>query len=415
MIPPSVYPADPGTWLTAGFLAVLGTAGLHAQEVVDLPAEDRIISADFELVFRIGSAEAEAEWEQFTAIRHMGFDGAGNLRMMDAPGPEPGTRIVIVDATGRHVGKFGRHGDGPGEFGMPLWMAVWPDGGMLVEDIMRRGYHVFGPAGDFERLVREELGRNMRSGRTGTRTLFGGSWDDPADEGRPILRFDLSSDEVSSRTLVDAWTPRRTSEGRNGTVTDQEDLVKREWGFEPALLLDALPSGGIAFSDSSAYAIKVTDPSGAISRVIRRPILPVPVTEEIRRAERERRLEAGRNRTVTVRGEPGPEALAMMNSLLAAQEAEVENMRFFPEMPVIESLRATWEGTLWVQRSTEPGANEPGPIDVITPDGRYIGTFPRGHLAMPDAFGPDGLVAFIETDELDVPVITVRRIPAAIR
>ncbi|MDE2652958.1 MAG: hypothetical protein OXI71_03995 [Gemmatimonadota bacterium] len=415
MRPQRASTMHPTPWLAAGFLAMLPTAGLQAQEVVDLPAEDRTISVDFEVVFRIGSAEAEADWEQFTSIRHLGFDGAGNLRMLDAPGPEPGTRIVIVDATGRLVNEFGRHGDGPGEFGMPMSMVVWPDGALLVEDIMRMGYHVFDPAGDFDRLVRKELGRNMRPARTGSRALLGSSWDDPAGGRRPIIRFDLSSDEVNSRPLVHAWTPRSTNEGRVDGATEVEDLVSSEWGFEPELLLDALPSGAIAFSDSSAYAIKVTDSSGEISRVIRRPIQPMPVTEAIRRAERERRLEATRNRPVTGSGEPNPAALAMINSFLAAQEAEVESMRFFPEVPVIESLRATWEGTLWVQRSTEPGAGEPGPIDLITPDGRYIGTIPQGRLAMPDAFGPGGLIAFIEKDEFDVPVITVRRIPAAIR
>ena len=63
----------------------------------------------------------------------------------------------------------------------------------------------------------------------------------------------------------------------------------------------------------------------------------------------------------------------------------------------------------------EPGATLPGPIDVIGSEGRYSGTFPVGQLEMPDACGPDGLVAFIETDEFDVPVITVRRLPSPIR
>lgn len=413
-------------WVAGGLAAVLGATGVRAQQVIDLPAEDRVLSADFELVYRIGSADAEAEWELFTAIRHLGFDGAGNLRMLDAPGPEPGTRIVIVDAAGRYVSEFGRHGDGPGEFGMPAQLVVWPDGTMLVQDILRMGYHVFGPGGDFARLIRDQLGRDMRPERTGDRALVGGSWDDPAGGGRPILRFDLSSGGASSHTLMNAWTPRGAGESRDGADAGrvrihipvpgaQEVVGDGEWGFEPALLVDALPTGGIVFSDSTAYAIKVTDPPGSVSHVIRRSIQPMPVTEEIRRAERERRLEDFRNMKATVTGEPSPEALAMINLVLADREAEVENMRFFPEVPVIESLQVTWEGTLWVQRSTEPGADEPGPIDLIAPDRRYIGTLARGHLAMPDAFGPAGLVAFIEKDEFDVPVITVRRIPAAIR
>ena len=55
---------------------------------------------------------------------------------------------------------------------------------------------------------------------------------------------------------------------------------------------------------------------------------------------------------------------------------------------------------------------------MIAPDGRYLGTLETGTAVlpdMPDAFGPDGLVAFIATDEFDVPVITVWRLPPAIR
>ncbi len=90
-------------------------------------------------------------------------------------------------------------------------------------------------------------------------------------------------------------------------------------------------------------------------------------------------------------------------------------MQFHSEVPVIAAVRVTWDGILWVERSTEPGNNEPGPIDVLVPDGRYVGTFPAGRLEMPDAFGPDGLAAFVEADEFDVPVITVRRLPRQVR
>lgn len=34
---------------------------------------------------------------------------------------------------------------------------------------------------------------------------------------------------------------------------------------------------------------------------------------------------------------------------------------------------------------------------------------------MPDAFGPDGLAAFIELDEFDVPSVVVRRLPVEVR
>ena len=139
-------------------------------------------------------------------------------------------------------------------------------------------------------------------------------------------------------------------------------------------------------------------------------------SERMKHAERERRLKEESNRQATaLEGDPPPQILSMINRYLEAQRARVENMQFYPEVPVVAAVRVTGEGTLWIERSVEPGASEPGPTDVIAPDGRYIGTFPAGRLAMPDAFGPDGLVAFIETDKFDVPVITVRRLPQQIR
>lgn len=327
--------------------------------------------------------------------------------------PLGSARIVVVDPEGGLVTEFGRSGDGPGEFRAPRQMIVWPDGSTLVEDIMHMGYHVFAPGGRFERMLRTELGSDMRPERRGTRSVVGGSWEASMDN-RPIVRFDLSSDEVSKHTLVAAWAPRQ-AEARSHEAEDIDDLLRAEWGFEPELLFDALPSGGVAFSDSSAYAIKITEPSGAVSRILRRPIRPLPATETLRRAERERRLERLRNRPGSVTGNPGPEDMAFMNALLEGQLREVENMQFYSEVPVVAAIQTTWEGTLWIQRSAVSGAEEPGLIDVLTPDGRYLGTLAPDVVSMPEAFGPGGLVAFVDTDEFDVPVITVRRLPSAIR
>ncbi len=44
-----------------------------------------------------------------------------------------------------------------------------------------------------------------------------------------------------------------------------------------------------------------------------------------------------------------------------------------------------------------------------------MGTFAAGAPGMPAAFGPDGLVAFWELDELDVPTIVVKRLPEEVR
>ena len=55
-----------------------------------------------------------------------------------------------------------------------------------------------------------------------------------------------------------------------------------------------------------------------------------------------------------------------------------------------------------------------GPIDIPTPNGRYVGNIDE-RLRMADEFGPDGLVVFIEKDEFDIPVIVVKRLPPEVR
>ena len=399
-----------GTLLPGWFVAALGAVGLQAQEVVHLPAEDLPLRPDLELVYRIGSAGAESEWQQFSTIQHIAFDAAGNLYLMDSSGKFLAIpRIVVVDAAGGLVTEFGRAGDGPGEFRGVSRMAVWPDGRILVEDLRRLAYHVFGPDGKFERMVRVargNLGITMRypllTDRTGAPTLVG-----PAE--RSILRADLSSEEMREDVLLEAWDPRdaRASSAPDGPLSS--DGV---WGFEPDLLVAVLPSGGLAFSDSSAYAVKITDRTGSRLHTLRRPVTPRLATEAMRRAERQRRLEAI---TVSSSGAPSPDGEAWLRSVADSRAAAIENMRFFAEVPVIASLRATWNGGLWVQRTGEPDPSEPGPIDVLAPDGRYVGSLDPGQPGMPHAFGPDGLVAFVETDDLDVPVITVWRLPTEIR
>ena len=114
----------------------------------------------------------------------------------------------------------------------------------------------------------------------------------------------------------------------------------------------------------------------------------------------------------------------------------LDQTEFYSEIPTIDGLRATWDGTLWVLRTPENGFpweenesadvfpigeaflqldREPAPIDVVSADGRYVGTFPAGVTAMPVAFGPGGLAAFVELDEHGVQTVVVRRLPQEVR
>ncbi|MYC17494.1 MAG: hypothetical protein F4X67_02655 [Gemmatimonadales bacterium] len=212
-------------------------------------------------------------------------------------------------------------------------------------------------------------------------------------------------------------------------------------GFVPDLVFDVLPGGGVAYSDSSAYAIKIQPAPGAPVRVVGRPLHPEPVTESLRERARARMLEAlEASVTGQVNGQSfddlppdlRAQVAAMVEELVAGMRDAAANASFMPEVPIVRELRTTWEGAIWVQRwgsdplaqidvqvapSGEAPEGEPaaaGWIDVFSPEGEYMGTLSLEDTPMPDAFGPDGVVAFVETDEFDVPTIILRRLPANI-
>lgn len=391
--------------------AVAATAGaVFAQEIIELPAEDRWLEADFEEVYRVGAADGEP-WEEFGRIRQLGFDGSGNLYVFDSVAG----RIVVVGPDGGFVREFGRRGEGPGEFQVALAMAVMADGRVVVADARHRAYLIFDETGEYERHVR--FGGDpgvavvpwMWPARGGESVVVGARIAGLAASGgvpefnnpptRPVSRLILTGDDVVRETIAEGWQPRR----------DETDDRR---AFEPELWLGPLPDGSVAFSDSSAYAIKIASMEAGVARILTRPLAPEPVTERMERAERNRRLEeVGRGPGSVTRTAGG---LQIVGSGGGDRWVEmIESMEFFGEVPVISRLRTSWNGRIWVlRRGNEP--HEGGPIDILTPDGRYLGSYRTGTVRLPSAFGPDGLAAFIERDELDIETIVVKRLPPAV-
>ena len=420
------------------------------QEVVDLPVKDRLLTADFVEVFRVG--DGTGAWQEFTNVTGLGFDAGGNLHIANAPG-HGDVEGVIVSPRGELVATFGRMGDGPGEFRSVGAMVALADGRVVVSDVGHGGYHIFGSEGEFERLVRfpgglpslnpvlraywrvDERARILRADRSGnllsrmartTRVSESESTGavisarGEAVEGpRQVERILLDGDEARTEIVVTGWNPPGPT---------------RLVAFAPKFLFDALPGGGVAYSDSSAYAIKIADPAGKVVRLLRRAFEARPVTDDIRRDYTRRRIDASHSAlSVELERHKGLVREMLERAASAPRELResliediIENVQFYPEIPLVDDLRATWEGTLWVLRTPEDGypsesvglgrlAGSPAPIDVVTSGGRYVGTFPALVAAMPIAFGPDGLVAFVEIDEFDVPTVIVKRLPHEVR
>ena len=414
-------------------------APVHAQEIIELPAEDRGFDADFEEVYRVGSIDGPA-WQYFGRIIDAAFDGAGNLYLLDIDA----VTVVVVDQAGDFARTIGQSGNGPGEFDFPRHLAVMKDGRVVVSDVPRhRAFQIYASDGTFDRNVR--VGDDLL-GIAGD-IYPGGGQDDavvlsgylasiesmrPADlepppGRRPIIRFGLEGDEAVREAVIWAWAPPSAGvvEFRlGGRTISTEGQAPPPRTFDPPLLVGTLPGGGVAFSDSSAYAIKILEPDGSVSRVLTRPLHPVPVTDRLIEAEIQRQIDeeaamaeadANRPRTImnartgeTVQGTLSRE---MRQSAMRSRRVFLEALPAADEVPVVRDLRTTWDREIWVRRRARDLLSD-GPIDVLTPDGHYLGSY-SAETAMPDAFGPNGLAAFLETGELGESIVVVRRIPVS--
>lgn len=386
-----------GSALVACAIQLAGVPPVGAQEVIELPAEDRWLGADFEELYRVGSMQGD-RWDTFGRVGAVAFDATGNLYVLDTPA----AGISVVDLEGNLVRRFGRVGEGPGEFvgdaAPMLDLAILHDQRIAVFDAGRRAFVLFGPEGDFERNVpfggaHWVIIPGLQADPGAESVISTGAvrhFDAPEFSHRPVMRYVLSGDEVLHDTVAMGWKPPGDPEA-----------------FAPVLRAGVLPGGGVAFTDSSGYAIKITASEGGVDRVLTRPFRPVPVTEGLKAAYLERELEA-----LQASGERASDP--MQQAMADFRRGQLEAMEYYPEVPVVRSLQTSPQGTIWVRRTgDEPDSN--GPIDLITADGRYLGSFALGATNLPSAFGPDGLVAFVERNDLDVQTVVVRRLPPELR
>ncbi len=388
-------------------------------------------------LFSVGGFDAP-QWAEFGRVAGLGFDADGNLFVLDGQT----STITHISPTGEFVKTIGGAGEGPGELNQPLAMSVLPDGRLAITDIGHRGFVMFDrdgtwlenvsvdlageglPTGDMHPLpggglvssggIRMSMSSGPGGGRNSVSVSMGGP-----PEGRPIHRFTLESDVAGSDAFM-AWDPPEPPEGGESEMTGgdasntMQIRMSRLQAFEPGLSFGVLPDGRLVVSDSSAYNLKLVDPTtGMVQSTLGRPISPTVADEGIQQLERDRQLaeaqESSGPRMFTVGGGGGGMSFDQ-DAMRRMMEDRVESMVFYPEIPIIEALAVDSEGRIWVQRSSNvPG--EDGPTDLITADGRYLGTFDPDGMRIPDALGPNGLIAIIETDEFDIPTIKVMRLP----
>lgn len=392
----------------------------RCQERIDLPGEDQAMAAQLTDVFSIGALDGE-EWETFSDISSIAFDREGNLLVLD----RGNQRVVKVDGTGELLAEMGGAGEGPGEFSAPSALSVLPDGTIVVFDIRKRGFSIFHPDGTFSHTVPLSGGYDALPGRGMTAHPSGGvvstgmtmvrvsregtetSGDSPT---RPIYRF--SMDDGSWEAMFRAWRPAGSGPPKITPRSGGVAVVYAGAGervFEADLHYGILPDGSLVVVDSVTYAVKVVGEDGTIRRTLARPIEPREVTRRDEEREQARRMEdlaTGGGSSISLSGSGG---VSRAVPSAEARRSIAENLEFADEIPVIQGLAVDAEGHIWVERCGRE-VGEGGPIDLLAGGGEYLGTLDRDEVRIPDAFGPGGLVAFIEVDELDVPRIEVKRL-----
>ena len=398
---------------------LVATLSILLLSCVDGPAADAStdvpLAPTTEDVYTVGEYAGE-DWENFTRVGKVAFDASGNLHILD---PEA-MRIVVVDQDGNLLREIGGQGEGPGELSHPYGFEILRDGRIVIYDFPRT-WQLYDPQGAFL----EDITFDVFAGAPGSPLIARPDGRIVTRGGVRMARLDQESEEVEDPHLRDidlftlgdsgkevlyrAWNLEPTEPDEELVAEDEEGRramsveMTRMRAFEPGLHLGMLSDGRLAVVDSMGYRVKLIGVDGTVVGAVERPIAPEPVTEAIMAAERERRREAFEEL-----GELHMAGLALVEGLReqmrASQLAQVDNMVFTEVIPVIAGMAVGAGDLIWVER-TGAGGDGPGPIDVLTADGGYVGTLPADGPRIPDAFGPDGLAAYIERGEFEVPVV----------
>jgi hypothetical protein len=410
--------------LLAAALLALDAGGARAQgPIVRLPEADRALAGTAPQVFAIGKAEG-AEHEMFGVVAGVAFDAAENLYVLD----RQQARVMVYDRTGRYLRQIGRQGEGPGELMVPMQIAMSGDGTLIVTDLGRDAYSLFRPDGTFVRNVRFGGWTPAMSASTWhpTGAMVGTFRPRPSEELRagqpmitnqstPVMAFSLASGEA--RRVFEVPALQRVEQRNESTRPGETRVMFRisaPPAFTPAVLHGVLPNGTIALSFTSGYTVRIVDLNGQTLRYLQRPVRTRRTTQADRDRYLERRraeIAAGRGGVMITRGggAPGAPRGRSQDQLRQAMEQQLAETRFSDTIPALQGLRVSPSGKLLVERT---GANvgDPGPVDVITLQGQYLGTFTG--VGLPDAISRGGLAAFVEEDDDGVQRVVVRRLPS---
>ena len=398
-------------WLRHWFLliltaAVLGSSGSGTEPPVAsagaLGQQDFFLSPVVDTVFRVGAGAADEH--QLARVASVAFDASANLHILD----NRSYRLSVWNEQGEFMRIAGRQGEGPAEFRRPKTAFVERDGSLAVYDLAPNSFKVFDSEGQYLRSVKASGpllgGQAVRVGDglwvgPDEPWMTSGSSDDEPD---PLFTYSIAASAVESDTFFYPWRPEPPEDGKFRYLGPKWELA----GFS---------DGRVALVDSVGYRVRILSREGSVEDVLERPVEPFPVTEEAKEAERERARNQWTERALdeTMDDMAAQLGIRLKNfnpaQVIEDSQDQFDDLAFHEEIRVIDKLGVDWEDRLWVARSDPTGGSR-GPTDIVTPAGQYLGTLRYEDLRPPGAFGPGGLMAYLETDELGVQTVLVVRL-----
>lgn len=375
-------------------------------QTVRLPTADIALRVERSPIYVLGGSSSNDELTSFRQISQLAFDNAGRLMI----GQQRPPVLVAVDPTGRAISPLGRVGSGPGEVRAPASVSVVSDGTRAVWDLILRRVSLYDPSGrsigDLRVTGIRETPAKLFPGpgrslayapqvfRLNGRIAIGGQLEESA-LSLPLGYIDVASGKA--RRVTSAWLAQSTT-----VAPFERDLLA------PVPHWSASRSGYFVIADTITYRLRIVDSTG-VERRIERPLPPRGLTsrdEEWARREMRNALIDASTGALRVAGAGSGGAGPGQETMRRQVEQAIRNSPIARELQLIRALGIDWNDNIWVQRVAST-VSEPGPIDIIQRSGRYLGTLPSARF--PDAFGPNGLVAFVETDADDAILIRVER------
>ena len=304
----------------------------------------------------------------FGAVTALAFGTSGELAVLDGASRE----VVVLDVgSGGVIRRFGRRGQGPGEFTDPTLIAVRDSGEVLVYD-RTAGDRLSRFAADGRFLESTTLERSagtfVRMTGTENGLLLGTS---PLIErpGRPreYARLMLAADGNPNRDL---WVWEEIQSDLRLPRGEPRLL------YSPAARWTLLPGGRVVVAQTDRAELRVLDLDGNVQQIIQRSIEPAPLTEEFK---------------------------ATMRAAWANDPPRIEFL--FPDFyPLVQALLPGPDGTILVGRSEGDGSF----WELFSRDGEILATVDAPADFLPLA-GRDGLVAGWQTmSDLEIGVLVVR-------